>query len=235
MIIGIRYCGGCNPRYNRSKEVELLKSKFPNHTYVTTPQVCDIWLLVCGCTKCCASDSDLLYKNKLFRLKSHKDFEDLYTYLLSNSSTKEPDIKKLKVGCKSILKKTISEDDVNKFAILTGDYNKLHMDKEFSAKFLFRKPIVHGMLLSSLISSVMGTDLPGQGTILLDHSSKFIKPAFIDDTITIEVTLSSYDEKFNYYIGELKSVCKNDNGEVLIESISHQMMLKKLFYIENEN
>ena len=61
MKIGIKYCGGCNSRYDRTKEVEKLKKQFPQHefTYQVDTAICDICLLVCGCMTACVSQERL--------------------------------------------------------------------------------------------------------------------------------------------------------------------------------
>ena len=67
MKIGIKYCGGCNPRYDRSQKVEKLKKKFPQHTftYEIENTVCDICLLVCGCMTACAEETGIVRPNSL--------------------------------------------------------------------------------------------------------------------------------------------------------------------------
>lgn len=83
--------------------------------------------------------------------------------------------------------KTISESDVYLFAGISGDLNPLHVNEEFAKTTKFKKRIAHGMLSSSLICTVLGTKLPGNGTIHISQSLNFIKPIFIGDTITVKV------------------------------------------------
>ena len=73
-----------------------------------------------------------------------------------------------------------SQEDVNRFAEVTGDNNPVHTDAAFAAKTMFKKPIMHGMLGASLFSKVFGTLFPGEGTIYLKQSLSFLKPMYVD-------------------------------------------------------
>ena len=91
----------------------------------------------------------------------------------------------IKVGDEAQLKHFITPIDIEMFSQLTGDYNPLHHDKVFAQKTLFQKPIVHGMLSASFISTMIGMLLPGKGSLWISQSLEFIKPAFIGDTIKV--------------------------------------------------
>ncbi|MBN8694199.1 MAG: MaoC family dehydratase [Bacteroidetes bacterium] len=73
-----------------------------------------------------------------------------------------------------------SQDEVNRFAEVTGDKNPVHLDADYAAKTMFKKPIMHGMLSASLFSKVFGTLFPGEGTIYLKQSLSFLKPMYVD-------------------------------------------------------
>ncbi len=73
-----------------------------------------------------------------------------------------------------------SQDEVNRFAEVTGDKNPVHLNAEYAAKTMFKKPIMHGMLSASLFSKVFGTLFPGEGTIYLKQSLSFMKPMYVD-------------------------------------------------------
>ena len=73
----------------------------------------------------------------------------------------------LSIGDKASLSRTIAEDDVRAFAELVGDYNPIHLDENYAKKSKFGKTIAHGMWGVSLISAVLGTLMPGPGTIFL--------------------------------------------------------------------
>jgi acyl dehydratase len=73
-----------------------------------------------------------------------------------------------------------SQDEVNRFAEVTGDKNPVHLDAAYAAKTMFKRPIMHGMLSASLFSKVFGTLFPGEGTIYLKQSLSFLKPMYVD-------------------------------------------------------
>jgi acyl dehydratase len=73
-----------------------------------------------------------------------------------------------------------SQEEVNRFAEATGDTNPVHINAEYAAKTMFKKPIMHGMLGASLFSKVFGTLFPGEGTIYLKQTLNFLKPMYVE-------------------------------------------------------
>ncbi len=73
-----------------------------------------------------------------------------------------------------------SQDEVTRFAEVTGDKNPVHLDAAYAATTMFKKPIMHGMLSASLFSKVFGTLFPGEGTIYLKQSLSFLRPMYVD-------------------------------------------------------
>lgn len=121
----------------------------------------------------------------------------------------------LKVGDKAQITKKMYMEDVLEFARLTGDTNLIHIDEEFAKKTIFKKKIVHGFLTASLISNVIGTKLPGLGTIYMSQTLNFTKPVYIDDVITAVVEVTKKDATKKDI--ELKTTCYNQNNEIVIE------------------
>src|SRR5665811_2088995 len=98
------------------------------------------------------------------------------------------------VGTKETLTHCITQSDIEKFVDLTGDDNKLHVDKEFASKTSFKKPVVHGMISASFISTIIGTKLPGDGALWFSQTLDFILPVRIGDVITVEAeVIKKYD------------------------------------------
>ena len=91
----------------------------------------------------------------------------------------------------------ITESMVEKFSNLSGDLNPLHMDNEFAESSLFKKRIVHGMLLSSFFSRLIGMKLPGKNALYFSQTLNFRSPCYIDDEIEVvgEVTEKSDSTK----------------------------------------
>ncbi len=85
----------------------------------------------------------------------------------------------------------ITENMIQTFAKLSGDFNPLHMDDNYANNSKFKKRISHGMLLISFVSRLIGMHLPGKNALILSNSSKFISPAHIGDEITVKGTIKS--------------------------------------------
>ncbi len=121
----------------------------------------------------------------------------------------------LAVGAKASLGKTITERDVRAFADVSGDHNPLHLDADYARQTRFGARIAHGAFSAALISAVLGNVLPGEGTVYLSQSLKFLKPVFFDDTITAtaEITAIRADKG----IVTLKTTVTNQRGEVVAD------------------
>ena len=124
-------------------------------------------------------------------------------------------IDQLEVGEKASIRKTITESDVFSFAQISGDTNPLHLDKEYASKSLFKERVAHGMLAAGLISAVIGTELPGVGSIYLSQSLRFTAPVKFGDTIEAEVEVTGKLEEKNRVT--LKTTCRNQQGQTVIE------------------
>jgi 3-hydroxybutyryl-CoA dehydratase len=101
----------------------------------------------------------------------------------------------LTIGMESSYQKTITETDIDAFAALTGDTNPVHLDSEYAATTPFKARIAHGMLSAGLISTVLGTQLPGPGCIYLEQQIKFKAPVFIGDTLVATVTVEDINQR----------------------------------------
>ncbi|MDP6068846.1 MAG: MaoC family dehydratase [Alphaproteobacteria bacterium] len=109
--------------------------------------------------------------------------------------------------------KTIEERDVQLFAEISGDTNPIHLDEEFAARSPFGGRIAHGMLTAGLISTVIGTLLPGPGAIYLGQNLRFKAPVRLGDTVEAEVTVSELDAKRKR--ASMAAVCRVDDTVVL--------------------
>jgi 3-oxoacyl-[acyl-carrier protein] reductase len=92
----------------------------------------------------------------------------------------------IKIGDSAEIVHKITSDDVSKFVELTGDDNKLHINEDYASQTSFKKPVVHGMLGASFISTIIGTKLPGDGALWFSQSIEFITPVRVGDVITIK-------------------------------------------------
>ena len=99
-------------------------------------------------------------------------------------------VDELSEGMTAIFTKTVTEADIVLYAGISGDTNPVHLDEEFAKPTLFKGRIAHGMLTAGFISAVLGTKLPGPGSIYLSQSLKFKAPVRIGDTVTARVTVT---------------------------------------------
>lgn len=97
---------------------------------------------------------------------------------------------------------SFSQEEVNRFADVTGDKNPVHLNAEYAAKTMFKKPIMHGMLSASLFSKVFGTLFPGEGTIYLKQSLSFMKPMYVNTTYEAVFTVKEVIKDKNRAIVE---------------------------------
>ena len=124
----------------------------------------------------------------------------------------------LYIGQKASIQKTFSAADVALFAGVSLDVNPIHMSEGAAKDSLFGKRIVHGMLTASLISAVLGIQLPGPGTIYLGQELKFMAPVFLGDdiTATVEIVELREDKK----IVKLNTTCVNQDGKTVVSGLA---------------
>jgi len=119
----------------------------------------------------------------------------------------------LRVGETASLQRTLSQQDIEVFAILSGDVNPAHLDEAYARGTPFHHVIAHGMWGGTLISTVLGTRLPGPGTIYLSQQLNFLKPVGLGDVITVSVTVMDKGDKHRV---RLACVCTNQEGQTVI-------------------
>ena len=110
---------------------------------------------------------------------------------------------------------TLTADQVQKFAELSGDYNPLHFDQSFTAKTKFKRLVVQGGLTTGLLHALVAMDMPGPGTVFLSQNWKFTAPVFIGDTITAEAEVVSVHE--TKPVTQLKFKVTRQEGETVLE------------------
>lgn len=133
-----------------------------------------------------------------------KTFSDLHGYYFED----------LQVGMTAVHGKTVTDADVLMFTGVSGDTNPLHLNRDFAGGTPFGEPIVHGMLTASLISTLIGTRLPGPGCIYMDQSLKFTAPVRVGDTVIARATIQEMDRERPYVI--METTCEVD-GEIVLK------------------
>ena len=120
----------------------------------------------------------------------------------------------INVGDTATLERTLTEQDITLFAVMSGDINPAHVDPEYAKSSRFREVIGHGMWSGALISTVLGTEFPGPGTIYLGQNLRFRRPVRVGDTITIKVTAKEKDASKGRVV--LDTECVNQDGEIVV-------------------
>lgn len=130
------------------------------------------------------------------------------------------------IGTQATLSRTISEDDILLFALVSGDHNPIHLDADYAERSLFGKRIAHGFLIGSLISAVLGNEMPGPGTIYLGQTLKFLAPIHIGDTVTVAVKVVAIREEKR--IITLHTDCTNQHGTLVLSGEATVKYAKEL-------
>lgn len=120
-----------------------------------------------------------------------------------------------------------SQQDVERFAEVTGDNNPIHLDADYAASTVFKRPIVHGFLGGSIFSKVFGTIFPGEGTIYLKQSMEFKKPMYVDTDYEAHFTVIAVDKQKNRAVIETKVIDKS-TGATTITGEAHLMNKLKI-------
>ena len=121
----------------------------------------------------------------------------------------------LKIGDAASFSKTITETDVYLFAGISGDFNPIHLNREYAKNSRFKAPVAHGALPLSLIGPVLGMMLPGPGTILVEIRCRFKAPTYFGDTITATAEVSEKMEEKRWV--RLRLSWKNQRDELIAE------------------
>ena len=121
----------------------------------------------------------------------------------------------LELGEKAVLRRKITEEDIQRFAEATGDVNPLHLDEDYAKNTVFKGRIAHGMLVASLFSNIIGTRFPGPGTVYVSQTLAFKRPVKINDTITAEVEVHRIDRDKERVV--LYTSCRNQDGDIVLD------------------
>jgi 3-hydroxybutyryl-CoA dehydratase len=117
-------------------------------------------------------------------------------------------------GQTASLTRTVTEAEVEAFAWATGDTNPVHLDEDYAKRTRFGRRIAHGMLIGSYISTVLGTQFPGPGTIYMSQTMKFLHPVYLGDTVEVVVTVTGY--RAEREVLSLRTECFNQHGDKVL-------------------
>ena len=124
----------------------------------------------------------------------------------------------IRIGDKSSVVRSLTEQDIKLFAIMSGDINPAHLDVEYAKSEMFHKIIAHGMWGGAVLSSILGTKFPGPGTIYLSQTLKFLRPVTIGDVITATVTVIARNQEKHRLT--LECTCVNQLGTEVIQGVA---------------
>ncbi len=124
-------------------------------------------------------------------------------------------IDELKIGDTAEFSKTVSESDIYQFAGITGDFNPAHINEAYAKKTFFKTRIAHGILSAGFISTVIGTKLPGTGSIYIKQTLNFLAPVRIGDTITACAEVIEIIAKKKRV--RLRTTCINQEGTQVLD------------------
>lgn len=128
--------------------------------------------------------------------------------------TDSANVGRVVVGANVSTTHAVAAADVEAFAHLTGDSNPIHLDEEYAAGTRFGRRIAHGMLSAGYISAILGTRLPGPGSIYLSQTLKFTAPVYLGDSITATVTITEIRQ--DKPIVTARTECVNQEGTVVL-------------------
>jgi phosphate acetyltransferase len=121
----------------------------------------------------------------------------------------------LQLGQRASLSRVLAHRDVELFAVMSGDVNPMHVDEEYAHSDMFHRVIAHGMWGGALISTVLGTELPGPGTIYLEQELTFHHPVYIGDSVLVTVEVTAKRDDGSHRV-ELDCRMTNQNHDLVI-------------------
>ena len=131
--------------------------------------------------------------------------------------SQEHPVRQYNVGDTCTYRQVINDKMVRGYADMTGDYNKIHVDDAFAKQTKFGQRIAHGGIMFGMISKVVGSEMPGFGTVFLSQLINYRAPVFIDDTISLEATITELLAK---HVARISTVLKKQTGQIVIDGIS---------------
>ena len=128
----------------------------------------------------------------------------------------------IQIGLEHHFEITIDKKLVEDFAKVSGDFNPLHMNEQYSKQTKFKKRVCHGMLLASFFSRLVGMYLPGKNALYFSQNLNFIEPCFIGDSIVVKGEISDKSEATKMI--KIKTTIKNIKEKTLVEGIAQVLV-----------
>ena len=109
--------------------------------------------------------------------------------MIDNTELNGYAFEELKIGMSAVYSRTITDTDLRNFSGVSGDTNPMHLNEEYAKTTVFKGCIVHGMLTASLLSTVIGTKLPGPGCLYVSQTLRFKAPVHVGETVYAKATV----------------------------------------------
>ncbi|MFN3403205.1 MAG: MaoC family dehydratase [Cytophagaceae bacterium] len=122
---------------------------------------------------------------------------------------------------------TLTQEKVDLFAQITGDKNPLHLDAEYAASTVFKKPIIHGMFGAGIISKVLGMNFPGEGTIYLKQDISFKRPMYVDIEYQVVLTIKEVNTDKHTAVIETR-ILEKEKGKEIVSGQAEVMNKEKI-------
>lgn len=119
------------------------------------------------------------------------------------------------IGQRASIEKVFNEEEVLNFSKMSMDDNPIHFDKVYAQNSRFKQRIVQGPFVTSLIGGLLGSKLPGPGTIYINQNTQFLKPVFIGDKVTASIEIKEIRE--DKPVIKLRTWVEKENGELVID------------------
>jgi 3-hydroxybutyryl-CoA dehydratase len=123
-------------------------------------------------------------------------------------------IEEITPGMSASMSHVVTDEDVRKFAEVSGDYNPVHLDEDYAKDSRFGRRIAHGLFSASFFSGLFGTKLPGRGCVYAAQNLKFRRPVYIGDNVVATVTVLSVDAIKKRVL--FSTVCSVEGKEVIL-------------------
>ncbi|MBP7508040.1 MAG: MaoC family dehydratase [Prolixibacteraceae bacterium] len=132
----------------------------------------------------------------------------------------------IQVGCEASIEKVFNQEEVNMYGKISCDSNPIHYDLEYAKNTIFKKPIVHGILITSLFGGLLGSTLPGHGTIHLGLNIKFLKPIFVGEKILARLRVKSLRTEKSIIFFDCEII--KSNGDIALTGEQVVMFKEKI-------
>ena len=140
--------------------------------------------------------------------------------------------KEINIGDTAEIKHIITQSDIDKFVELTGDDNKLHVDETYASTTSLKKPVAHGMLGASFISTIIGTKLPGDGALWYAQNLEFLLPVRIGDKLRITAEVINKIDRTNTI--ELQTDIFNQHKQKVTTGIAQVKLMERILPKDKE-